>query len=135
MTLDRAALLAGSAQTLSLETRDVDVAEFGGKVRLRALASGERDDFAIWAVSLEAAEGPLGAYLTSMRRLVLISLVNPDGSRMFDENDADDVDLVKGLEGEGYSKLRLAARELNRLSRDGDEPQGENSPLADSAET
>ena len=128
MILDRLALLTANAS--ALETRDVEITGLG-TVRMAALSAGARDDFAIWATKLEAEFGALEAYLVSMRRLVLLSLVDDKGQRLFADGEDD---ALKALAPDAYSELRQAARELNKLSTPA-ETEGEQSPLESSAQT
>lgn len=83
MALDRAAILGAS----DIETREVDVPEWGGTVLVRALTGAQRD---AWEASLQLQRGnEMVRDLTNARaKLVVRALVDEKGQRLFKDQDA-----------------------------------------------
>jgi hypothetical protein len=90
---------------------DVDVPEWGGPVRLRALSGRQRAEFdAVRARILEAGSKDYGDILMC---LLVRSMVDEDGELLFTDDDADA--LGEKLHG-ALDRLFDAAMELNGLS-------------------
>lgn len=80
--LTKAAILA--AQDAQYE--DVEVPEWGGTVRIKALTAAERDDYEA-LVFLDSKGEPVKRREDIRAKLILFAAINEDGSRMFEEKD------------------------------------------------
>lgn len=70
-----------------LPSRDVDVPEWGGTVRVRALTGAERDAFEQSIVEQRGKSTKMN--LTNLRaKLVALSVVDEEGKRLFTDSDA-----------------------------------------------
>lgn len=69
-----------------LKTEEVDVPEWGGSVLVRGLTGRERDEFESSLLDQSGKRAKLKMQ-NARARLVYLSVVNDDGSRMFDEMD------------------------------------------------
>lgn len=117
-----------AAAAANFSTSVVSVPEWGGDVRLRALSLGERVAFTKYAEALGAAADPVSAYLDAMMRLVLVSIVDDAGNRVFQDDEAH---ILGSLDFRGFAAVRDAARELNGMvSPPAAESEEEASPLA-----
>jgi hypothetical protein len=78
-----------------LKSRDVDVPEWGGTVRVRELTGDERDSVELSMVTMRGSEPVLNpdAYRSFRARLSAMSIVGEDGQRVF--TDADMLELGK----------------------------------------
>jgi hypothetical protein len=121
MSLTRAQLV--EAATANLGTRVVDVPEWGGAILIRVLPLGERFDMV--AMLQGGGENKTKSLFDAIVRLVLVSIVNPDGTRMFAD---DDEDVLRGFDIAGFAAVREAVLELNGMKASEDESE---SPLAD----
>lgn len=71
-----------------LKSEDVPVPEWGGTVRVRALSGAERDAYEAGIVTLRG-DGSKTVNMKNLRgRLVSLSCVDEDGSRLFTDEDA-----------------------------------------------
>lgn len=69
-----------------LETRDVDVPEWGGTVRVKALTGRERDEFE--QSTVETKGNKVKQNMTNFRaKLVAMSVVDESGDRLFTQKD------------------------------------------------
>lgn len=69
-----------------LETRDVDVPEWGGTVRVKSLTGRERDEFE--QSTVEGKGKNVRQNLTNFRaKLVALAVVDEDGHRLFEPKD------------------------------------------------
>lgn len=97
----------------SLPTEDVDVPEWGGTVRVRAMTGAERDE---WEASLVQVNGS-GARqmrLDNVRaRLVALTVVGEDGERLFTSKDV--AELGK-QSASALDRVFDVSRRLSRLS-------------------
>lgn len=75
--LDKAAILAAQ----DFKTKEVDVPEWGGSLHLRGLSSKERD-------RMEAEVAQTQDLQNFRARLVVMSIVDGDGKRLFTDKDA-----------------------------------------------
>lgn len=72
---------------VDLPSEDVDVREWGGIVRVRALTGAERDAFEASIVEQKGKKTTFNA--ANMRaKLVAMSVVDENGQRLFDDDDA-----------------------------------------------
>lgn len=82
--LSREAILGANDR----KTEDVDVPEWGGTVRVRALSGAERDAYEAGIVTLRA-NGAKEINLKNLRgRLVSLSCIDEEGKRLFTDEDA-----------------------------------------------
>lgn len=115
-----------------LETRDVDVPEWGGAVRVRALSGTDRDAFE--ASKLERqADGTFGFSLLNLRaKLAARSIVDENGELMFNELD---VGRLGQKSAAALDRVFQVASELSGLDKAaGDELEG-NSDAAPSGDS
>lgn len=121
MSLNRDQLIA--AATASLPTTEVDVPEWGGKVRVRGMTVGER--LAVQARARTATSAPAedAAFERLSLDIVVMSLVDEAGNRLFDDTERD---IVRGFDSRGFKTVLIAAQELNGMRgaepADGEEP-------------
>lgn len=99
MTLNRDAILAAD----DLETREVEVPEWGGSVRVRAMTVGDQ------AVFLDAEKGGEADFLA---RFVTRVCVGEDGKRLFADEDAE---ALKEKSMAAVKRVWAVAAELNGL--------------------
>lgn len=95
-----------------IETKDVDVPEWGGTVRIRGLNGAERDEFEQSMVERRGKR--YEANLRNARaRLVSLSVVDDSGSRVF--TDAD-VKALGNKSAAALNRVYEAARDLSGLT-------------------
>ena len=111
--LTKAQILAADKK----KTEDVEVKEWGGKVRLQELSAADRD---LWEsesfITETDDEGEQSARFNPKQaraRLVVRCLVGDDGRRLFSD---DEVASVGSLSASRVQKLFMAARRLNAIS-------------------
>lgn len=111
--LTKAQILAADKK----KTEDVDVKEWGGKVRLQELSAADRD---MWEsesfVTDEDEEGKATTKFNPKQaraRLVVRCLIGDDGKRLFSD---DEVAAVGSLSASTVQKLFMACRRLNAIS-------------------
>lgn len=105
--LDRLAILTAN----DLKTVDVEVPEWGGTVRVRAMTGTARDAF---GRSLIGADGkPNGAGYNM--KLVAVSVVNEDGTQAFT---LDDIEVLGTKSAPALERVAAAADKLNLLAPD-----------------
>lgn len=110
MLLSRDAILAAEDRP----TEDVDVPEWGGTVRLRALSGAERDAFE--TSMLDQRGKPTAARLQNFRaRLLAASIVGEDGQRLFTDKD---VATLGAKSGAVIDRLFERARRLSGMARE-----------------
>lgn len=100
--LNRDAILAAK----DFKFRDVDVPEWGGTVRVRGLSAAERDSF-------EASVATTQDLSNLRARLVVLSLVDEEGNRLFKDSEAT---LLGQKNGVVINKLFDVVRELSGMS-------------------
>jgi hypothetical protein len=97
------------------QTEDVPVPEWGGTVRVRALSGVERDAYEAGIVSLQG-DGSKVVNLKNLRgRLVSLSCVDEDGSRIFTDEDAISLGDKSAA---ALERVFDVARKLSGLSED-----------------
>lgn len=69
------------------KTEDVEVPEWGGTVRVRALSGAERDAYEAGIVQLRGDGSQQWTLKNARARLVSLSLCGEDGERLFSESD------------------------------------------------
>jgi hypothetical protein len=102
MALSRDAILAAS----DIQTKEVDVPEWGGSVFIKGMTGAERDNF-------EAAnqDGSGGQKLTNLRaRFLVRCIVNENGTKIFSDQDAAALGKKSSA---AINRLWEAASELN----------------------
>ena len=103
--LTRAAILAAS----DLPTRDVEVPEWGGTVRVRTMMARDRDVFDM--ALREAAKAGVG---TNVRAYFAATcIIGDDGEPLFT---ADDVEALGAKSSEAMNRVYDAIVDLNRLA-------------------
>lgn len=96
-------------------TQDVEVPEWGGTVRVRALSGSERDDYEAGIVQLRS-DGTRKFTLQNARaRLVSLSICNEDNGRMF--SDAD-IAALGAKSASALERVFDVARKLSGLTED-----------------
>ena len=97
------------------KTEDVDVPEWGGTVRVRALSGVERDAYEAGIVQLRG-DGSKVVNLKNLRgRLVSLSCVDEEGNRIFTDEDA----IALGdKSASALERVFDVARRLSGLSED-----------------
>ena len=95
-----------SKATLKRET--VTVTELGGDVIVSEMSGAQRD---AWEQTLSVRDKQ-GRLVNTRAKLVVATLVNDDGSRVFSD---DDVDRVGGMPSSVLDRLCDVAQRLNRL--------------------
>jgi len=133
-------LLSGADILNADDLRDdvVDVPEWGGRVRIRAMTGGERQEFdeSLMRVSQKAGEdGATIDFHAHRLRLKLCSMVmiDADGHRLFPK--PDDVARLAQKSAAALQRVYERAAELSGLSREAVEEAAKNSeaaPVADS---
>lgn len=68
-------------------TQDVEVPEWGGSVRVRAISGAERDAYEAGLVQLKSDGSRKFTLANARSRLVALSIVDEAGARIFDEAD------------------------------------------------
>lgn len=71
-----------------LPSKDVDVPEWGGTVRVRALSGSQRDAF---EASIVSSDGKVRKMENVRARICALSIRNEDGGRMFTDEDIIDL--------------------------------------------
>lgn len=100
-----------------LKTTEVEVPEWGGTVRLRALSALDVSRF------LEARDADGEVSLKGLGTLVALSAVDEAGNRLFG---ASDVDALLGKSHAAVERLAREALALNGMHRDGAEEAEKN---------
>lgn len=95
-----------------LKFEEVDVPEWGGKIRVRMMTGTERDSF---EQSIMKAEGKeFVRDMTNMRAKLLVrTICDADNKRVFGDKD---VDIIGGKAASALEKIFEAAQRLNKLS-------------------
>jgi hypothetical protein len=95
-------------------TCDVDVPEWGGTVRVRALSGAERDAYEI-ALAGVRPDGTARPNLVNVRaRLVAMAVVDEDGKRLFTDRDAA---ALGEKSAQAMDRVFVAAQRLSGLSQ------------------
>ena len=104
MLLSREAILTAA----DLKTVDVDVPEWGGTVRVRAMTGTQRDAFG------KSLLGPDGKYAGAgySARLAAASIVGEDGGLLFTQND---IEVLGDRSSAALDRVVAAANKLNAL--------------------
>jgi hypothetical protein len=91
-------------------TADVEVPEWGGTVRVRALSGAERDSYEVALAGIRP-DGTSRPNLVNVRaRLVALSVVDEDGKRLFTDADA------KALGDKSAAAMQRVFETAQRLS-------------------
>ena len=115
--LDKEAILKNTA----LATEAVNIPEWGGYVTVREMAGTEKDSYE----SACSDRGAGGEYVNIRAKLVVRSLINGEGKRIFDDGDAGRVgqlsgrildrlcDVAQRLSGIGAKEAAAVGKDLN----------------------
>jgi hypothetical protein len=116
-------------QAEDLPTEDVEVPEWGGTVRVRTLKGYERDKF---EESITDQQGKTTRVIAEHLRakLVALSVVDEDGTRLFDEQD---VRRLSGKSAKALDRVFAVAQRLSGISNDDVEELVKNSSDGPSA--
>lgn len=101
-------------QADDLKFEDVEVAAWGGTVRVRALTASERDAFEAEAYLTNGPDREKNAR-NVRARLVVKSLINEQGERLFKDEEAD---LVGRKHGAVIDQLFWTARRLSAFTEE-----------------
>jgi hypothetical protein len=120
---DKSTLLANAKK---LNTKEIDVPEWGISVNIKELMGSERDRFESSTVKIDSKTGNLVPNMVNQRaRLVAMCLVDETGKRMFSDTEADILTLGS-LSAKGLDRVYEAAQELSGLSNEGTDEAVEN---------
>jgi len=99
-----------------VETRDVEVPEWGGVVRIRVLSGAERDEFEQSTVFVDK-KGNSKPNLANLRaRLVAKCAINEDGTKLFQSETA--VRALGTKSAAALERLFKACQELNAMTNE-----------------
>lgn len=97
-------------QAKDLESREIEVPEWGGTVCVRMLTAKERDELeAFWLKRRES-----GDYTNARAQIVALTVCDESGDRLFAEAD---VDLLAGKSAAAMQRVYDAAMELNGFTK------------------
>ena len=92
-----------------IETEDVEVPEWGGTVRVKAMTGAERDEYESYMMDTSGSEVKMN--LKGMKvRLVALTVVDEKGKRMFEVTD------IEALSTKSASALDRVFQVASRLS-------------------
>lgn len=115
-----------------IETREVPVPEWGGTVRVRALTGKDRDAYEASCMQ-ERAKGQMVRNLANVRaKLVVRSIVDDDGNRIFQDSDAN---ALGAKSAAALDRVFAVAAELSRLSEEDVDELAGNSGAAQSGDS
>lgn len=98
------------------ETKDVEVPEWGGTVRIKTLSASERDEFETSTVKTNKA-GRQEQNLENFRaRYVALCAINEDGSPLF--KNRQEVKILGNKSAKALDRVFAAATELNRMTEE-----------------
>lgn len=98
-----------------LTTKDIEVPEWGGEVRIRMLTGAERDEFETSMVKVDKS-GKQETNLVNLRaRLVAKCAVNEDGTKMFQTRN--DVAALGMKSAAAIARIYEACQELNGMTQ------------------
>lgn len=119
MLLSKQAILAAK----DIETKDVDVPEWGGCVRVKALTGSERDAFEQETVARKGKN--VETNLRNIRaRLVVLAVVDADGNRLFGYHD---IEALGKKSAKPLDRLFTVAMELSGIRDEDVEELAKNS--------
>jgi hypothetical protein len=119
MLLTKEAILAAK----DIETRDVEIPEWGGKVRVRALTGTERDKFEQDTVKRKGKD--VETNLQNIRaRLVVLATVDEQGNRLFGYHD---IEALGKKSAKPLDRLFTVAMELSGIRDEDVEELAKNS--------
>jgi len=91
-----------------VETKVVEVPEWGGSVRIKVMSGVERDQFDKWLASK-----PEDSAMEGMKvRICALCLVDENGERMFEDAD---IEVLAKKSGAALSRIFMIAQEMNYL--------------------
>lgn len=125
MSLTREQIVAAATAP---DARTIDVPEWGGPVRIRAMSYDQREDFTRQAEALKDSPSPNAGLMTAFLRLVLASVVDGDGNRVFKPTDEA---LLRSFNFAGYRRVLVEVQKFNGMALASDAAGGEeDGPLA-----
>ena len=106
-----------------LQFEEVEVPEWGGKVKVRMMTGTERDSFEQSIMKTEGKE--IVRDMSNMRAKLLVrTICNEEGKRIFTDKD---IDLIGGKAAGAIEKVFEVAQRLNKLSASDAESSEKNS--------
>lgn len=126
MTLSKDQILAAE----DIPTKDVEVPEWGGSVRMRGLTGSERDAYES-SLFQQRGEKRILRTENARARLVAMCIVDEDGERMFSDAEAKDLGRKSG---KVLDRLFDEARKLSGLTAEDVEELAEGFDSAQSGE-
>lgn len=123
--LTRDELIAKSAELM--ETEVVEIPEWGGAVKFRALTAGDRLH---WLAHMKVAHmnADPAEFAERSLDLVMSCIVTADNALMFDRKNPEDRLIVMALGDVGFAKALQAAQKINNMivrAPDAEEPEEE----------
>lgn len=122
-------------QAQDLPHEDVEVPEWGGAVRVRALTGAERDAFEQSIVEQRTAGKPGASVKMNMRniraKLVALTVVDGEGNRLFTDRDAD---LLGKKSAAALDRVFAVAQKLSGISPEDVDELAKNSETSDQNE-
>ena len=98
----------------NLPVEPVDVPEWGGTVHVRTMSGTERDAFEQTMIALKAGGGKGATDLSNIRaRLAVRTLCDPDGTRLFADDDAE---ALGQTSGRALDRVFGVAQKLNGMT-------------------
>lgn len=125
MSLSREQIVAAATAP---DTKVIDVPEWGGTVRVRAMTYAQREEFTRQAEGLRDCKDPVAGLMRAILRLVLVSVVNDANERVFADTDEE---LLRSFNFAGYAKVRDAVQDLNGMRKVLGGPEAPDGPLSD----
>lgn len=102
-----------------LKTVDIDVPEWGGNVRIRMFSGKERDEFLV-----KMQDGTRERVAGTSALLVMLSVIDDDGNRLFKEAD---LTTINGKSGAVLGRIAAEVMVLNQMGQQGAEEAEKNS--------
>lgn len=98
-----------------LRTKDVEVPEWGGTVRLRELSSKERSLIEATTIGAkgQSVEVRIEAFKTLRERMVVAALIDEDGNRLYKDNEAG---FLGQKSGQVVERLFQTVQELSGMT-------------------
>lgn len=94
-------------------TKDVDVPEWGGSVRVRTMSGTERDNWEGTIAAMTDKSGKLTKFDNLRAKLVALTVVDGEGNRLFKD---DDIKALGKKSAAALDRVFAAAQSLNGMS-------------------
>jgi hypothetical protein len=122
--LNRADLAAARAANAS-KTIDLDVPEWGGRVRLRTMTGTERDAYEAEIVGTRGGKDRRLNLANMRARLVARCMLGDDGQPLFNYRNPADIDELGSMDAAGLDRVFSECQHINGLTeRDIEELEG-----------